>query len=171
MDNFNLIGLSSIIIFNYIRTFLTKVTFTLVDYARKLDGDLYIWSDGRSSTFAPILDEDKNCWHYDSLKQSLIYYGQGNNVRKRWGWLAGVIIIGEKNIDFSDHLTDLFYCTPADHPTIQVVRTLLTQKLGLVIGDSAIFYVTPRGSVIDEKIFKAGLQTEEDQREWEESWA
>jgi len=171
MDNFNLIGLSSIIIFNYIRTFLTKVTFTLVDYARKLDGDLYIWSDGRSSTFAPILDEDKNCWHYDSLKQSLIYYGQGNNVRKRWGWLAGVITICEKNIDFSDHLTDLFYCTPADHPTIQVVRTLLTQKLGLVIGDSAIFYVTPRGSVIDEKIFKAGLQTEEDQREWEESWA
>jgi hypothetical protein len=171
MDNFNLIELSSIIIFNYIRTFLTKVTFTLVDYARKLDGDLYIWSDGRSSTFAPILDEDKNCWHYDSLKQSLIYYGQGNNVRKRWGWLAGVITIGEKNIDFSDHLTDLFYCTPADHPTIQVVRTLLTQKLGLVIGDSAIFYVTPRGSVIDEKIFKAGLQTEEDQREWEESWA
>jgi hypothetical protein len=72
MDNFNLIGLSSIIIFNYVRTFLTKVTFTLVDYARKLDGDLYIWSDGRSSTFAPVLDEDKNCWHYDSLKQSLI---------------------------------------------------------------------------------------------------
>lgn len=171
MDNFNLIGLSSIIIFNYVRTFLTKVTFTLVDYARKLDGDLYIWSDGRSSTFAPILDEDKNCWHYDSLKQSLIYLGQGDGVRKRWGWLAGVITIGEKNIDFSDHLTDLFYSSPADHPTIQVVRTLLTQKLGLVIGDSAIFYVTPRGSVIDEKIFKAGLQTEEDRREWEESWA
>jgi len=171
MDNFNLIGLSSIIILNYVRIFLTKVTFSIVDYARKLDGDLYIWSDGRSSTFAPILDEDKDCWHYDSLKKSLIYYGQGDNVRKRWGWLAGVIIIGEKNIDFSDHLTDLFYCTPADHPTIQVVRTLLTQKLGLVIGDSAIFYVTPRGSVIDEKIFKAGLQTEEDQREWEESWA
>ena len=171
MDNFNLIGLSSIIIFNYVRTFLTKVTFTLVDYARKLDGDLYIWSDGRSSTFAPILDEDKDCWHYDSLKQSLIYYGQGDSVRKRWGWLAGVITIGEKSIDFSDHLTDLFYCSPADYPTIQVVRTLLTQKLGLVIGDSAIFYVTPRGSVIDEKIFKAGLQTEDDRREWKESWA
>jgi hypothetical protein len=173
MDSLNIIGLSSIIILNQIRTFLTKVTFTLVDYARKLDGDLYIWSDGRSSTFAPVLDEDKNCWHYDSLKQSLIYLGSENesNVRKRWGWLAGVITIGGKSIDFSDHLTDLFYCSPANHPTMQVVRTLLMQKLGFVIGDSAIFCVTPRGSVIDEKIFKAGLQTEEDQREWEESWA
>jgi hypothetical protein len=171
MDNLNLIGLSSIIILNYIRTFLTKVTFTLVDYARKLDGDLYIWSDGRSSTFAPVLNEDKDCWHYDSLKQSLVSYGQGNNVRKRWGWLAGVITIGEKNIDFSDHLTDLFYCSPADHPTMHVVRTLFAQKLGLVIGDSATFCVTPRGSVIDEKIFKAGLQTEDDRRAWEESWA
>jgi hypothetical protein len=170
MDNFNLIGLSSIIILNYVRIFLTKVTFSIVDYARKLDGDLYIWSDGRSSTFAPVLDEDKDCWHYDSLKQSLIYYGQGDNVRKRFCWLAGVITIGEKNIDFSDHLTDLFYSSPADHPTIHVVRTLLAQKLGLVIGDSATFCVTPRGSVIDEKIFKAGLQTEDDRREWEESW-
>ena len=137
-----------------------------------MDGDLYIWSDGHSSTFAPVLDEDKECWHYDSLKQSLVFLGSGNeSTRKRWGWLAGVITIGEKSIDFSDHLTDLFYSSPADHPTIHVVRTLLTQKLGLVIGDSATFCVTPRGSVIDEKIFKAGLQTEEDRRGWEESWS
>jgi hypothetical protein len=170
MDSLNLIGLSSIIILNQIRTFLTKVTFTLVDYARKLDGDLYIWSDGRSSTFAPVLDEDKDCWHYDSLNQNLRYLGQGDVVRKRWGWLAGVITIGTKNIDFSDHLTDLFYCSPADHPTMLVVRTLFTQKLGFVIGDSATFCVTPRGSVIDEKIFKADLQTDEDRRGWEESW-
>jgi len=172
MASLDLIRLSSIIIFNQIRTFLTKVTFTLVDYARKLDGDLYIWSDGHSSLYAPILDEDKDCWHYDSLNQSLIYLGSENesNVRKRFCWLAGIITIGEKSFDFSDHLTDLFYSSPADHPTMQVVRTLLMQKLGLVIGDSATFCVTPRGSVIDEKIFKAGLQTEDDQREWEESW-
>jgi hypothetical protein len=45
------------------------------------------------------------------------------------------------------------------------------QKLGLVIGDSATFCVTPRGSVIDEKIFKVDLQTDDDRREWKESWA
>ena len=173
MDILNVLGIGSFVVYQRLRTFLTNITFSLVDYARKLDGDLYIWSDGRSSTFAPVLDEDKDCWHYDSLKQSLVFLGSGNesNVRKRWGWLAGVITIGEKSIDFSDHLTDLFLYAPADHPTIHVVRTLLTQKLGLVIGDSATFCVTPRGSVIDEKIFKAGLQTEEDQRVWEESWS
>ena len=176
MDAFNLLGLGSFVVYQRLRTFLTNITFSLVDYARKLDGDLYIWSDGRSSPFAPEFDEDKDCWYYDSLKQSLVYLGQGheNNVKKRWGWLAGVIVtLSDKKIDFSDHLTDLFLYAPADHdhPTIYVVRTLLSQKLGFVIGDSAIFCVTPRGSVVDEKTFKADLETSTDLQEWNESWS
>ena len=174
MDTLNLLGLGSFVVYQRLRTFLTNITFSIVDYARKLDGDLYIWSDGRSSPFAPEFDEDKDCWYYDSLKQTLVYLGSGEkeSLRKRFCWLAGEITVGDKRIDFSDHLTDLFLDAPADqdHPTINVVRTLLTQKLGFVIGDSAIFCVTPRGSVIDEKTFRANLETSTDLQEWEESW-
>ena len=100
MITVNVIEVYAYILFERVKKFVQNITFNLVDYARKLDGDLYIWSDGRHSIWAPEVEEDKaGCWHYNSLTQSLHLMGSEGNVRRRWGWLSGNVVVNEKEID------------------------------------------------------------------------
>jgi hypothetical protein len=51
-----------------------------------------------------------------------------------------------------------------------IIRTLLTQKLGVYVGGTAIFHVYCRSDLINEKIFGADLEEENDIEEWNSSW-
>jgi hypothetical protein len=173
MNALNMFEVYAYVLFERVKKYFQNITFNLIDYARKLDGDLYIWPDGRHSVWAPEVEEDKvGCWHYDSLTQSLHLMASNGNVRKRWGWLSGNLVANGKEIEFSDHLTDLLWYAPPDspHPSMYVVRTLFSQKLGLIISNKAIFTVCPRASAIDEKSFPAELITDEQLHEYDESW-
>jgi hypothetical protein len=51
-----------------------------------------------------------------------------------------------------------------------VMRALLTQKLGIYVGGTATFRVYCRSDLLEEKVFGADLEEENDVEEWRSSW-
>jgi hypothetical protein len=78
---------------------------------------------------------------------------------------------GGATIDVSDHFTGLTYQSPFGViPSIMIIRTFLTQKLGIYVGGTAVFRVYCRSDLINEKVFGADLEEEQDIDEWGSSW-
>jgi hypothetical protein len=85
--------------------------------------------------------------------------------------MSGTFEQNGSTIDFSDVLTGLTYNAPAgSKPSIMVMRALLTQKLGIYVGGTATFRVYCRSDLLEEKVFGADLEEENDVEEWRSSW-
>ena len=173
MDDSTRITLLLGFLWNYVKRFTYETTFDLVDGLRRLDGNVFIWEDGRTSLYAPVANSDKaGCWHYDALANNLRLWTEGELTSNRMPWMSGSIEQNGSTVDFSDCLTGLTYLAPAgSKPSIMVIRALLTQKLGIYVGGTAIFRVYCRSDLLDEKVFGADLEEENDAEQWHSSWA
>jgi hypothetical protein len=163
-------------LWNYVKRYTYETTFDLISSLRRLDGNTFIWEDGRTSLVAPLVDSDKaGCWHYEAIANRLHLWTpigtEGEATSNRMPWISGTIEQNGSTIDFSDCLTGLTYNAPAgSKPSIMVMRTLLTQKLGIYIGGTATFRVYCRSDLLEEKVFGADLEEENDVEEWNSSW-
>ena len=159
--------------FGFTRQFIYQRYLLVADYLRKFNGNTWIWDDGRSSLFAPAVESDKQgCWYYDALANRLIFLAsETHSGVKRMPWITVTLEQGDSSMDVTDHFTGLTYEAPAGTiPSILVIRTLLTQKLGIYVGGSAVFRVYCRSDLLDEKIFGADLEEENDIENWNSSW-
>ena len=174
MDIDTKIGLFIGFLWNYLRRYTYETTFDLIGALRKLDGNTFIWEDGRMSLVGPVAESDKaGCWHYDALVNRLrLWTPTGEDlVSHRIPWMSGTFEQNGLTVDFSDVLTGLTYMAPAGNkPSIMVIRTLLTQKLGVYVGNSAKFRIYCRSDLINEKVFGSDLDEENDVEEWNTSW-
>jgi hypothetical protein len=162
-------------LWNYLKRYTYETTFDLIGTLRRLDGNTFIWEDGRMSLVGPVVDSDKkDCWYYDALVNQLRLWtsvGNGDEVIHRMPWMSGTFEQNGSTVDFSDVLTGLTYMCPANQkPSIMVIRTLLTQKLGVYVGNSAKFRIYCRSDLINEKVFGSDLDEENDVEEWNTSW-
>ena len=175
MDIDTKIGLFIGFLWNYLRRYTYETTFDLIGALRKLDGNTFIWEDGRMSLVDPVAESDKaGCWHYDALVNRLRLWTPTTGedlVSHRIPWMSGTFEQNGLTVDFSDVLTGLTYMAPAGNkPSIMVIRTLLTQKLGVYVGNSAKFRIYCRSDLINEKVFGSDLDEENDVEEWNTSW-
>ena len=175
MDIDTKIGLFIGFLWNYLRRYTYETTFDLIGALRKLDGNTFIWEDGRMSLVGPVAESDKaGCWHYDALVNRLRLWTPTTGedlVSHRIPWMSGTFEQNGLTVDFSDVLTGLTYMAPAGNkPSIMVIRTLLTQKLGVYVGNSAKFRIYCRSDLINEKVFGSDLDEENDVEEWNTSW-
>jgi hypothetical protein len=174
MDESTKISLLIGFVWNFIKRYTYETTFDLVGALRRLDGNTFIWEDGRMSLVGPVVDSDKkDCWHYDALANQLrLWISAGEaEVVHRMPWMSGTFEQNGSSVDFSDILTGLTYLCPAGKkPSIMVIRTLLTQKLGVYVGNSAKFRIFCRSDLINEKVFGSDLDEENDVEEWNTSW-
>ena len=172
MDYTRFIGAVSI--FNSIRHFIYQRALIIIDSIRKMDGNVWIWSDGRSSVVAPSVESDKHeCWYYDALtnRLSLCVPEATVSVVRRLPWITVTLEQGENTMDITDYLTGMTYQSPfGTIPSIMIIRTLLTQKLGVYVGGTATFRVFCRSDLLEEKVFGADLEEEEDIENWNCSW-
>jgi hypothetical protein len=160
-----------LVVFQRTKEYVEDLTISVANYYRSCEGDLWIWDDGHSSFVSPVTNEDKKgCWYYDPRKQILTSMETTMSSNKRWGWIGGTVYQGENTIDFTDCLTRL-KLRGNSTPSISLVRCLLTQKLGIYIGKTAIFHVIPRFDVINEKTFTGSLITDDEKKEYSESWS
>ena len=162
-------------LWNYLKKYTYETTFDLIGALRKLDGNTFIWEDGRMSLVGPVAESDKaGCWHYDALVNRLRLWTPTTGedlVSHRIPWMSGTFEQNGLTVDFSDVLTGLTYMAPAGNkPSIMVIRTLLTQKLGVYVGNSAKFRIYCRSDLINEKVFGSDLDEENDVEEWNTSW-
>ena len=145
----------------------------VADRLRKLDGNTWIWDDGRSSLFAPIVDSDKQeCWYYNALANRLTFLGQDTDlIIKRMPWITSTLEQGGTSMDVTDYFSGLTYEAPAGTiPSVFIIRTLLTQKLGIYVGGSAILRIFCQSDLLEEKIFGLDLEEENDIENWNSSW-
>lgn len=174
MDPLTKITLFAGVALSYFKRFIYEKSFGTITVLRLLDGNVWIWDDGRSSLVAPTVESDRNnCWFYDALanRLSLCVAESTVSVVRRIPWMAVTLEQGGATIDISDHFTGLTYQSPyGTLPSIMIIRTLLTQKLGIYVGGTAIFHVYCRSDLINEKVFGADLEEEEDIEEWNSSW-
>jgi hypothetical protein len=175
MDESTKISLFIGFLWNYVRRFTYETTFDLIGALRKLDGNTFIWEDGRTSLVGPVADSDKaGCWHYDALANRLRLWTPTTGedlVSHRIPWMSGTFEQNGSTVDFSDVLTGLTYMAPAGKkPSIMVIRALLTQKLGVYVGNSAKFHIYCQSDLINEKVFNSDLDEENDVEEWNSSW-
>ena len=174
MDNYIKITLFAGLAWNYIKRFVYEKTFVVTNVLRQVDGNVWIWDDGRSSLFAPTVESDNDgCWFYDALanRLSLCVAESTVSVIRRMPWITVTLEQGGVMIDVSDHFTGLTYQSPyGTLPSIMIIRTLLTQKLGVYVGGTAIFHVYCRSDLVNEKVFGADLEEEQDIEEWNSSW-
>jgi hypothetical protein len=174
MDPLTKVTLIAGVAWNYIKRFFYEKSFGAITVLRQLDGNVWIWDDGRSSLVAPSVESDTdNCWYYDALanRLSLCVDESTESVVRRIPWMAVTLEQGGKTFDVSDHFTGLTYQSPFGViPSIMIIRTLLTQKLGIYVGGTAIFRVYCRSDLINEKVFGADLEEEQDIDEWGSSW-
>jgi len=174
MDPLTKVTLIAGVAWNYIKRFFYEKSFGAITVLRQLDGNVWIWDDGRSSLVAPSVESDTdNCWYYDALanRLSLCVAESTVSVVRRIPWMAVTLEQGGKTFDVSDHFTGLTYQSPFGViPSIMIIRTLLTQKLGIYVGGTAIFRVLCRSDLINEKVFGADLEEEQDIDEWGSSW-
>ena len=172
MDYTRFIGAVSI--FNSIRHFIYQRALIIIDSIRKMDGNVWIWSDGRSSVVAPSVESDKHeCWYYDALtnRLSLCVPEATVSVVRRLPWITVTLEQGGNTMDITDYLTGMTYQSPfGTIPSIMIIRTLLTQKLGVYVGGTARFRVFCRSDLLEEKVFGADLEEEEDIENWNCSW-
>jgi hypothetical protein len=163
-------------LWNYVSRFTYENTFELISSLRKLDGNTFIWEDGRTSLVGPVADSDKaGCWHYDALANRLRLWTPTANgedlLSHRMPWMSGTFEQNGSTVDFSDVLTGLTYMAPAGKkPSIMVIRALLTQKLGIYVGGTATFRIFCRSDLINEKVFNSDLDEENDIENWNSSW-
>ena len=174
MDDSTRITLLLGFLWNYVKRYAYETIFDLVAGLRRLDGNTFIWEDGRTSLVAPLVDSDKaGCWHYDALANNLRLYVPAGTVTtsNRMPWMSGTFEQTNSTVDFSDCLTGLTYNAPAgSKPSIMVMRALLTQKLGIYVGGTATFRIYCRSDLLNEKVFGADLEEENDVEEWRSSW-
>lgn len=174
MDPLTKITLFAGVALSYIKRFIYEKSFGAITFLRQLDGDVWIWDDGRSCLVAPTVESDKNgCWHYDALANRLSFCVDESTVSvvRRIPWMAVTLEQGGATIDVSDHFTGLTYQSPFGViPSIMIIRTFLTQKLGIYVGGTAVFRVYCRSDLINEKVFGADLEEEQDIDEWGSSW-
>jgi hypothetical protein len=174
MDPLTKVTLIAGIAWTYIKRFIYEKTFVITNVLRQVDGNVWIWDDGRSSLVAPTVESDNDgCWFYDALanRLSLCVAESTVSVVRRMPWMAVTLEQGGNMMDVSDHFTGLTYQSPyGTLPSIMIIRTLLTQKLGVYIGGTAIFRVYCRSDLINEKVFGADLEEENDIEEWNSSW-
>ena len=174
MDPLTKVTLIAGVAWNYIKRFFYEKSFGAITVLRQLDGNVWIWDDGRSSLVAPSVESDTdNCWYYDALanRLSLCVADSTVSVVRRMPWMAVTLEQGGATIDVSDHFTGLTYQSPfGTIPSIMIIRTLLTQKLGIYVGNSAKFRIFCRSDLINEKVFGSDLDEENDMEEWNTSW-
>jgi hypothetical protein len=176
MDDSTRITLLLGFLWNYVKRYTYETTFDFIGHLRKLDGNTFIWEDGRTSLVAPLVDSDKaGCWHYEAIANRLRLWTpietEMEATSNRMPWMSGTIEQNGSTIDFSDCLTGLTFFAPAgSKPSIMVVRALLTQKLGIYVGGTAIFRVYCRSDLLNEKVFGADLEEENEVEEWNSSW-
>ena len=174
MDESTKITLLIGFVWNFIKRYTYETTFDLAGALRRLDGNTFIWEDGRMSLVGPVAESDKEgCWHYDALANQLRLWTPTGEaaVIHRMPWMSGTFEQNGLSVDFSDILTGLTYMCPAGKkPSIMVIRTLLTQKLGVYVGNSAKFRIFCRSDLLNEKVFGSDLDEENDMEEWNTSW-
>jgi len=174
MDSLTKVTLIAGVAWNYIKRFIYEKSFGAITFLRQLDGDVWIWDDGRSSLVAPTVESDKNgCWHYDALANRLSFCVSDSTVSavRRIPWMAVTLEQNGVTIDVSDHFTGMTYQSPfGTIPSIMIIRTLLTQKLGIYVGGTAVFRVYCRSDLLEEKVFGADLEEEQDIENWNCSW-
>jgi len=166
--------LSVIYVFGVVREFIHKQALSVIDYVRKMDGNTWIWEDGRSSCVAPTLQSDRDtCWYYNALANRLVLcVPQGTEtVVRRMPWITVTLKQNNSSIDVTDYFAGLMCESPLRcNPSIMVIRTLLTQKLGIYVGNTAFFHVFCQSDLLEEKVFNADLEEENDEQEWFSSW-
>ena len=174
MDNYIKITLFAGFAWNYVKRYFYEKSFGAITVLRQLDGNVWIWDDGRSSLVAPTVESDNDgCWFYDALanRLSLCVAESTVSVVRRIPWMAVTLEQGGNTIDVSDYFTGLTYQSPyGTLPSIMIIRTLLTQKLGVYVGGTSIFRVYCRSDLVNEKVFGADLEEEQDIEEWNSSW-
>ena len=165
----------TVIVWNRVKKFAWDSTRPAVNVARQMDGDFWIWNDGRFSLYPPTEDADtKGCWHYNAVLQHCIAMDLSATkvLKKRWPWITGSLYYKEKMYDFSDILEDLYIVTSSltVTPSVHVLNAILSQKLGIYIGKSVLYTVVGRFDVLTEHTFSAMLESEEDKVKWAETW-
>ena len=165
----------SVILWNRLTKFLWESTRPVVNLLRQMDGDLWIWNDGRFSFYPPIEDADKiGCWHYSANTQHCIAMDLSATriLKKRWPWISGSLRYKDTVHDFSEILENFFIVTSSLTvvPSVHVLNAILSQKLGIYIGKSVLYTVVSRFDVLNEHTFSAMLESEEDKAKWAETW-
>lgn len=173
MEYLTSFGLWALLAWDNVKRIASEGKIMAANWSSVWERDVWLWEDGRTSLFAPLLTDDRlNCWHYDAIKNTLTLLENDEPVKqRRWCWTSGSLQIGEfAAIDFSDTLDNMKYICPiGSHPSINVVNSLLTNKIGVFIGPSAVYTVVPRSDPINELTFHADPKNGE-VNEWLESW-
>jgi hypothetical protein len=174
MDTATKISVITRFLWSCVSKFIYRQAYPLINNLRQLDGNTWFWDDGRISLVAPVVDSDKDgCWYYDALANSLSLCVSQETITssRRMPWMSGTIQQNGISTDFSDILTDLTFKSPyGTIPSVFVIRGLLAQKLGFYVGGTAIFRVYCRSDLLNEKIFSADLEEENDIENWNSSW-